>query len=341
MNDRFSINGTNALPHAVLWQSYAVEDVAKIAATFQQGTHQERVINALKLIAAVENIANPHAPWLDQDSRRKEGDEPAKQDDLYDLQQQADEIINQATDAEGRINRAKLCKIACDKAGRKLPKTKGETTEKPLSDDRVDKLFRDGWLPQATENHAQRKLFRQMKQDAHREREELRSAIEQSLGKKVINKLREKVAATEAISFQSGREFCPAAEEIARRRDALTEPERKTEREAFRLSLEKGTHNQPRIIHSQDHARAILLGTDEYAGFLEFVRFPESKSKHVPTLPQLRGADGGFVKLERGTDGKKKEIRAVPIADESPVSGLPKEPVERNETNRLVRKSQR
>ena len=111
---------------------------------------------------------------------------------LYDLQQQADEIIRLATDAEGRINRVNLCKIACDKAGRKSPKTKDETEDKPLSDDRVKELFRNEWLPLAAEDQARWKLFRQMEQDYHREREELRTAIEKGSSKKVVTQLEDK-----------------------------------------------------------------------------------------------------------------------------------------------------
>jgi hypothetical protein len=329
----------------IIWQSYPVEEVAKIAAGCAAGTPQDRILEALKLLAAAEEIAI-WTPWTDQHLRRKEGDglgdipDLEKVDVLFDLQQQADEIIKLATDAEGRINRVNLCKIACDKAGRKSPKTKDEPEEKPLSDDRTEKLFRNGWLPQAAEDHARWKLFRQMEQDAHRERKELRSAIEQGLSKKVINNLREKVAATEAISFQSGGRFYPAAEEIYRRREALTEQERETEREGFRLSLEQGKRGQPRIIHTEELARDILVGTRDFAGFLEFVRFPEEKPKYVSTLPQARDGGGAFVKLERGADGKKKEICDGSHVDELPVHGLSESPVESTKTTHWRKKTQ-
>lgn len=325
MNDRFSINSDNAANIAVLYQSYTVEEVSKIAASFQVGSHQERVVEAIKLIKAVEDIANPYAPWFDQHLRRKEGDglgdipDLAKEDILFDLRQQADEIIKLATDAEGRINRKELCIIACKRTGRKSPKTKKQKEDKPLSDDRVGEIFLNEWLPQAAEGHARRELFRQMEREADQEREELESAIAQGLSKKV-KKLQEKVAATNARSFQHERKFYPAAEEIDRRREAVTDDERISECEAFRLSLEKGTRTQPRIIHTVDHARAILLGTPpDYAGFLEFVRFPEEKPKYSPTLPQSRGKGGAFVKQEKGVDGKVKSNSDGPNVDESPV----------------------
>lgn len=341
MNDnRFSITPEVLLQqHPILiWQSYPVEEVAKIAAGCAGGTPQERILEALKLLAAAEEIAT-WTPWTDQHLRRKEGDglgdipDFEKEDVLFELQQQADEIIKLATDAEGRINRMDLCIIACKRAGLKSPKLKEETKEKPLSDDRVRDLFLKEWLPQAAERHACWELFRQMEREADQEREELRSAIEQGLSKKVIKKLQEKVAATDARSFQHGGKFYPDAKEVDRRRGALTDDERKSEREVFRLSLEKGTHNQPRIIHTEEHARAILLNTVEYTGFLEFVRFPKEKPKYVPTLPQLRGDDGAYAKPDRGADGKLKQIR-----DESPYDELPMPALQLDEGERTEKK---
>lgn len=314
---RFSITPENALPHVILWQSYPVEDVARIAASCAGQSHQERIIEALKLLEAAERIANPDL-WEDQHLQRQEGDELGDIPDfdaeqvMFELEQAVPEIIREATNDAGEINRLKLCKIACVKAGR------------DVSDDRVEKLFLREWLPQAAESRARWELFRQMKHEADLEREELKSAIAKGSSKKAVEKLREKVAATEAISFSNGGVFYPAAAEIDRRRKALTDDERKVDYEAFRGMLEAGTHNQPRIIHTEDHARAILLGAPDFAGFLKFVKFPEEKSKYTPTPPRLRGGDGTFAKLDRDADGKMKAIRDVSANDETPMPAAPK-----------------
>lgn len=319
MNNRFSINGDNALPHAILWQSYSVEEVALIAARCEGETHQKRVIEALKLIEAVENIANPLAAWLDQDSHREEGDglgnvpDIEKEQELSKLYQQTDEIIRLATDADGKINRIELCNLACEKAGRKSPKTKKQPEEKPLSGDRVEKLFLREWLPQAAESFARWELFRQMKHDDAQAREDLRSAIEQGSNKKVIAKLKEKVAAADARSF---------SEEIDRKRETLTDAERKAEREQFRLSLEQGTKNDPRIVHTEGHARAILLGTAEFTGFLWFLTYPKAKPKYEPRPPQLRDSGGKYAELERDAEGKIMSKLDVSRADESPMPAV-------------------
>ena len=263
------------------------------------------MIDALRLLEAVERLANPYAAWDGQHETTE------KEEIVFTLQQHADGIIKLLTDSDGRINRTALCRIACGKAGR------------DLKADRVEKLFLREWLPQASESNARWKLFREMKIEADNEREELRSAITQGLSKTMISKLRKKVSATDARSFQSGGEFYPAAEDVDRRRKGLTDQELKAECEAFRLSFENGTHNQTRVVISEDHARAILIGTQEFTGFLEFIKFPAEKPKFVPTLPQARGASGTYTKPGRGSDGKMKPTRDVAEGEETPMPEFP------------------
>ncbi len=308
----------------VIWQSYPVEEVAKIAAGCAGRTPQERILEALKLLAAAEDIAT-WTPWTEQDLQREKGDglgdisDLQKEQVMFELWQQIPEIIAAATDAAGSISRKELCKIACVKAGRKSPK--GD--ERPLSEDSIGRIFLEEWLPLAADSHARWTLFRQMKSDMDQDRSELRTAIETGLSKAKISELQKKIRSTEAQSFEGGGEFWPSASAVEGRRGKLTNDEKDAERETFRLSLEQGTHNQPRIVISAREAHMILHGTNEFTGFLEFVRFPVAKPKYVPALPPLRGVDGAFAKLERREKGKFKSIRDDSEDDEASVPALP------------------
>lgn len=107
-SERFIITPENALPHVVLWQTYSVEEVARIAAACAGKSQQERIIAALKLLEAVENFANPYAPWLDQDASREEGDGlgdlPDNGDKIRLLTEAAEKIIKLAT-KNGKVSR--------------------------------------------------------------------------------------------------------------------------------------------------------------------------------------------------------------------------------------------
>jgi len=136
----------------------------KIAASCAAETPRDRILEALKLLAAAEQIAH-WTPWTDQDSRREEGDGLGDIPDfdaeqvIFELEQMAPEIISQATNGNGRIVRKDLCRIACAKVGRV-----GNNGE-PLSDDRTEALFLEGWLPYAANSQACWEVFRKIRSE--------------------------------------------------------------------------------------------------------------------------------------------------------------------------------
>jgi hypothetical protein len=277
-SDRLLITPGKALPHVVLWQSYSVEDVARIASACAGETHQDRIVDALKLLEAVEKIANPMAPWLDQDT--VSDDERV----MDELRRQTPEIIKRATSETGRIDRMELCRIACEKAGRV---GKGE---KPLTDDRIEKLFHE-WLSGAADSHARWEAFRDLPRtkiarckpviQAHNDsiaaqkncdslaacwqalREKKKAAISNGLTEKEIAEIETHCDEAEAL-FRASKDAAWEAErritrslneayvrEVDRKRKNLTEEQKKAEREAFRLRFEAGTGNAKRSVREK------------------------------------------------------------------------------------------
>lgn len=359
--NRLLVTPEIACPHANLSQPYSVEDVARIAAGCAGETHQDRIIDALRLLAAAENIANPMAPWLDQDSASD--DEQA----MDVLRRQVSEIIKQATTKAGGIDRVKLCKIACLKAGRV-----GKSGNL-LSDDRVEKLFHE-WLADAADSHARWEVFRQLP----------RNKIERC--KKVLKARKDSIAAQRkcdslAASWQALREKKNAAmsngrpetevaeltkkcdeegalfraskvaawdakrgitrsldeayvREVDRKRKKLTKEGRKAESEAFRLKFESGTGNEKRLIHDEAAASALLLGQNEYLGLLSFFRFPPPKDKAAPKPPRPKDEFGKFIPRPRDESGGFKEWSDVDSASEEfSVAELPQGSIERTDDN--------
>lgn len=364
--DRFLITPDNALPHVVLWQPYSVEDVARIAASCSGQTHQARIIDALKLLEAAERIANPMAPWLDQDTVSNE------ERIMDDLRRQTPEIIKQATAATGRIDRMALCKIACEKAGRV------GTGEKPLTADRIEKLFHE-WLSVAAENSARWEAFRKLSRNkiercekviqarndsiaAHEKcdslaavwqalREKKQAALSNDQTEDEIAEIEKQCEKAEA-SFRASKDAALEAEqcitrsideacvrEVERKRKILTENQRKTEREAFRLRFESGTGNAKRTVLDEKAATVILLGDQEFIGFLRFLKCPPPKKMMAPIPPRPKDESGKYISRPRAESGDFKDWdNGGSASDEFPVTGLPHEPVERTEANRLRKK---
>jgi len=381
MNDnRFSITPEVLLQqHPILiGQSYPVEEVGKIAAGCAGGTPQDRILEALKLLAAAEEIAN-WTPWTDQDSRREEGDGLGDIPDfdaeqvMFELEQMAPEIIRQATNGDGQIARKELCKIACAKAGRV------GKNEEPLSDDRTEALFLEGWLPYAADSLARWEVFRQIRSekeppceavvhamsnsgDAQARcdalagswqviRKEKQAAFENGSSEAVIAEIEERNLVAES-AFRSSKEEAWNAErevsqawssfyteEVDRRRGTLTDEQRKQEREDFRLSFEKGINTQPRIILGDTQARLILLGTHEFHGLLKFLKFPPPKGSRSVTPPRPKDEFGHFTTRPKSDSGEFKTWGDDGSASEEyQIVGLPNEDGERTKTNQWRKK---
>jgi hypothetical protein len=365
-SERFLITPDNALPHVVLWQSYSVEDVARIASACAGETHQDRIVEALKLLEAVEKIANPMAPWLEQDV--------ASDDErvMDELRRQTPEIIKGATSETGRIDRMELCRIACEKAGRV---GKGG---KPLTDDRIEKLFHE-WLSVAADSHARWEVFRTIPSikierckkviQAHNDsiaaqkncdclavswqalREKKKAAISNGLTEKKVAEIEAQCEKAEAL-FHASKDAAWEAErritrslneayirEVDRKRKDLTEKQKKAEREAFRLRFESGTGNAKRWVHDETVATALLLGQDEFTGLLNFLRFPPPSGEAAPRPPRPKDEFGQFITRPKDASGKFKAwVDDENASEEFPLTGLPQKPVERTEANRLRKK---
>lgn len=381
MNDtRFSITPEVLLQQhpIIIWQSYPVEEVAKIAAGCAGGTPQDRILEALKLLSAAEEIAI-WTPWTDQHLRREEGDglgdipDFQREQVVFEFEQMAPEFIRHATNEDGQIARKELCKIACAKAGRV------GKNEEPLSEDRTEALFLEGWLPYAADSRGRWEVFRQIESErkppcdaviAARNntiaaqaksdelaarwqviREEKDEAYRNGSSKAVVDEIEIRNLIAES-AFRSSKEEAWNAErhvslawsnfytdEVDRRREALTEDQRKQECEAFRLSFEKGIETQPRIIRDNTQARLILLGNHEFHGLLEFLKFPPPKESRSVTPPRPKDELGRFMTRPKSDSGE-----FTPWGDdgsaagEYPIAGRPNEPVERTEANRLRKK---
>lgn len=84
-------------PNIILSRAYPLVEVARIAAGCAGSSDQERILNALRLLAAAEGIANPD-PWASQ-SDNVVADE--KYDSMIDLHSKALEIVAACTDGKG------------------------------------------------------------------------------------------------------------------------------------------------------------------------------------------------------------------------------------------------
>lgn len=119
-SDRLAVSPESALPHVILGQSYRVEVVAGIAASCPGATHRERVLDALALLAAAEDIANPD-PWRDQHLMRTAGDGlgdlPTESDRQNDLMKVAREIVAESSE-KGDITRKSILARVYAWAGR-------------------------------------------------------------------------------------------------------------------------------------------------------------------------------------------------------------------------------
>ncbi len=118
--DRLKVSPENALPHVILEQSYPVEVVATIAAACPGSNHRERVLDALALLAAAEEIANPD-PWKDQHLSRNQGDGlgdlPNDSDTQPEIEATARQIIARAS-KDGVILRKDVLDAVYEWAGR-------------------------------------------------------------------------------------------------------------------------------------------------------------------------------------------------------------------------------
>jgi hypothetical protein len=177
MND--TITPDDAERHGVILSNpYPVLDVARIAAGCSGRNHRERVIRALRLLGAAEELTDP---WSFQYA-------PTKEDfAALELERMAADIIAKAT-KDGRVLRRALCEEACLAAGLEV------------SNDTSDKRFKE-WLADAAESQARWTVARELLDQEH-PIDQLDAAVD-SRRKKASGKQR----AAEAKSFQQGFEI--------------------------------------------------------------------------------------------------------------------------------------
>jgi hypothetical protein len=110
---RLFITPEVALP-CVMQQAYSVEDVARIAAGCV-GSPRERVMEAMRLLEAAEELASPIL-CADQSCDADEAADKAEEERLL-LREAAQEIVRLATDAKG-VSRSDVLRLAYNWCGR-------------------------------------------------------------------------------------------------------------------------------------------------------------------------------------------------------------------------------
>lgn len=119
-----------------MFNDYSVLDVARIAASCPGRTHKDRVIDALRLLAAAEELADP---WSHQYAKTDADRKHQRKAELIE------ELLASCTDEKGWINRRKLCLAA------------GKRITGATSPDTADRNH-DRWLLAASEEYHRWKL---------------------------------------------------------------------------------------------------------------------------------------------------------------------------------------
>lgn len=280
-----------------LRQSYPVEVVAGIAAACSGGCHRERLIDALRLLEAVEDMADPMHP-VSKGSMERDGVIDSRLDDALSL-------LSGAFPTGGEINRVKLCMLACVRAGRgreeaKGTKTKGTATSPTKADkakaaaareDHAKVLYRE-WADAAAGERELRDLFYEVADAAARDLSVLRLKLAGA------NNIRERRTIERAIAALP---VTPAAIE-----KAVSERQRKApDRTAFLATLEGPSvaDKRVKVLLDEERALAMLVGENGVEGFLPWLR----RTKGQPTPPTRRAPhdeEGKFAKQSHDDKGR-------------------------------------
>jgi hypothetical protein len=269
-----------------LRQSYPIEVVAGVAAACSGASHRERVIDALRLLEAAEDMAVPQHP-ASQGAMERDDAIDSRIDDALSL-------LSGAFPPGVEINRVKLCVLACAHAGRGWKDAKGltdATEDAEAGEDHAEALYRE-WADAAAGERELRALFYEVADAATRDLSGLRMELAGA------NNVRERRAIEKAIAALP---VTPDA--IAK---AVSERQRKApDRAAFLATLEgRGVADKrAKVLHDEDRALLMLVGENGVEGFLPWLR----RTKGQPTPPKRRAPrddEGRFAEQARDDEGR-------------------------------------
>ncbi|KAB2637838.1 MAG: hypothetical protein DVB26_09045 [Verrucomicrobia bacterium] len=275
------------LPYGLfLRRPYGIAEVAGIAAGCAGANPRERILGALELLAAAEEIAHPD-PRADRQLGLDDGQA------TLDLEQEAAEIISEATNPTGKIGRVALCQSAFKLSGRRDGGGKGTEAS--------EECFLD-WVKDASDSYTRWKLFRQI------ENKHLPPCRAVEVAKRHLKKASHtRATMAEIWDAERGVRLAESAQCTAfvdELFSKLSEDDLMGDREEFKKLFESVRKGTKAVIHDDSAARRLLLGELEFVGFMEYLRRP--KSKYVPTPPAQRDAHGKHSAKKRTTEGTYK-----------------------------------